>query len=200
MENSHCPEEAELSKMKERFPLTWKYQPYLDDKGWIAEKQGIYTERMWNTHLPNWPEEPLLEWLHRHHGYDLETYASLHFERFWFSKERWDLKNIPGREAFRDERFCDSFQDVEVRAATNPSDWLAHYMLKEGTWNTPVILLSNRATGAAVDGRPLKTPYHLLEGHRRLSFLQGLKCLNKAQPTHEIWIVDVLASSATIER
>jgi hypothetical protein len=177
--------------VEERFPLTWRYQPFVDDRGWVTEDVTAYIQRMQSGPLPNWPEEPLREWLHRYHGYDLENYADLNFERFRFSKEIWDTAQIPGREAFRIEKFCDSFQDIETRAAQNSYDWLAHFMLREGTWNTPVILLNNRPQLKSADGASLKTPYHLLEGHRRLSFLQGLKRLEKAKNKHEVLLVDI---------
>jgi hypothetical protein len=138
--------------------------------------------------LPNWPVEPLKEWLYRHAN-NMEDYAFLGFEAFEFELTTWDVDRFPGREAFRDEGFCDSFQNVEERAAGNKYDWLAHYMLKEGTWNTPIILLDNRGVPGLLRETTLKTPYHLLEGHRRLSFLHGIKRLGKARPQHPVWIV-----------
>jgi hypothetical protein len=119
----------------------------------------------------------------------MEDYAFLGFERFRFESEVWEVGQIPGREAFRDEGFCDDFQNVETRAALNKDDWLAHYMLREGTWNTPIVFLDNRGVDGSLQEMRLKSPYHLLEGHRRLSFLQGLKRLHKARPEHSLWIV-----------
>ena len=69
----HC----NLIDLRERFPATWKYQPLFDERGWVAEDVCAYINRMQNSYLPNWPDEPLKEWLHRHAGYDLETYSSL---------------------------------------------------------------------------------------------------------------------------
>jgi hypothetical protein len=76
------------------------------------------------------------------------------------------------------------------RAAYSRHDWLAHYMLQEGTWNTPIILLDSTtvAAAAAAHGARLKAPFHLLEGHRRLAFLQGLIRLGKARPEHVVWL------------
>jgi hypothetical protein len=175
--------------LRELFPNTWKYQPLLDERGCVAEDVRVYITRMQKSCLPNWPDEPLKEWLHRHGGHDLETYSSLDFGRFRFTKETWKLADIPGREAFREEDFCDTFQNVEVRAAENLHDWLAHFMLAQGTWNTPIIILDNWAAQKFPDGEELRAPYQLLEGHRRLSFLQGLKRLNKALAQHSVWVV-----------
>jgi hypothetical protein len=169
-------------------PTTRQYQP-LHDQNWrIVEAEDVYVARMRAGPLPNWPVEPLKEWLHRHAN-QMEDYAFLGFEGFQFELETWDLSQIPGREAFKDEQFCDNFQDVEGRAADNQHDWLAHYMLREGTWNTPIVLLDNRRAPGFLHEPKLKMPYHLLEGHRRLSFLQGLRRLGKARAQHTVWIV-----------
>ena len=165
-----------------------KYEPNRDDRGWVSEDPREYALRIRSAMLPNWPDEVLIEWLHRHAGH-IDYYAFLGFETFSFEKETWPLERIPGREAFDDESFCDGFVDIE-RRATNPHDWLAIYMLEKGTWNTPIVLLRNEAGRFAFPyGRPLKSPYHLLEGHRRLSFLNGLRSIGKASPSHEVWVV-----------
>jgi hypothetical protein len=175
--------------LDERYPTTLTYQPVRDQHWRVVEDEALYVSRMCEGALKHWPEEALREWLYRHADW-IEDYGDLGFERFRFEHVTWHIDDIPGREAFRDEGFCDSFQDVEVRAAQKPHDWLAHFMLAEGTWNTPIILLhsAGRQTEAM---ESLKRPYHLLEGHRRLSFLQGLKRLGNARPTHAIWLVEI---------
>jgi len=179
--------EPELT-LEEVYPTTLIYQPRRDEHWNRSEDVDAYVWRMKRGPLSNWPEELLREWLHRHAD-NMEDYAFLDFTKLRFTLETWPLERLPSREAFRDERFCDSFQNVEERAADNPNDWLAHYMLKEGTWNTPIVLFDNRYAGGAVGEPELKSPLHLLEGHRRLSFLQGLKRLNKAREQHQVWVV-----------
>jgi hypothetical protein len=174
-----------MTSPEEIYPTTMQYQPHRDADGRVIEPASEYVLRMQNTFLRDWPAEVLREWLHRHADF-MEDYAFLGFEKLHFEKVEWKLNQLPGREAFRDETFCDNFQNIEMRAADNQHDWLAHFMLKEGTWNTPIILLENSSSK-----QELKAPYHLLEGHRRLSFLQGLKRLGKANPAHSLWIVRV---------
>ena len=164
-----------------------QFDPYRDKSDWVSEDPQAYASRMQSTLLPHWPTEVLIEWFHRH-ARDLYRYASLGYERFRFERQTWPLDHIPGREAFDDPKFCDSFIDIE-RRAQNRHDWLAHYMLEQGTWNTPIILLNNSADEFAVGNRPLKAPFHLLEGHRRLSFLNGLRRSGKAKSEHDVWIV-----------
>jgi hypothetical protein len=120
----------------------------------------------------------------------MEDYAALGFPLLQFTLEVWNLHDIPGREAFREPRFFDSFSDVAARAS-NPHDWLAHYMLDHGTWNTPIAILRNPNNRRPPSLRHLRSPHHLLEGHRRLSFLNGLRQLGKANETHRLWVATV---------
>jgi hypothetical protein len=170
--------------LQDRFPHTKRYQPTRDANGLVTESEQAYIARI-HVALPAWPEELVREWLFRHADF-MEDYGQLGFERLRFTLEPWPLRLIPGREAFRDPRFCDDFQDVEQRVE-NKYDWLAKYMLKAGTWNTPIVLFEN-PKNAAQPSRDLKSPYHLLEGHRRLAFLNGLRRLGKAHPEHSVWI------------
>jgi len=169
--------------LEEVYPTTLRYHPRRGLHWRVIEEETSYVRRMREGPLTNWPEELLKEWLYRHAN-NMEDYSFLGFEKLRFSLETWDIDRIPGREAFRDERFCDSFQNVEDRSRDDAYDWLAHYMLKEGTWNTPIVLFENQSAREI----GLKTPFHLLEGHRRLSFLQGLKRLSKARRDHRIWV------------
>jgi hypothetical protein len=173
--------------VRERFPNTWKYQPFFNERGWVSEDARCYVTRMQSTVLPNWPEEPLREWLHRHAGDCLETYAGLGFELFQFTLETWPVENIPGRDAYLDENVCDPKDDIAMRAVHN--DWVARYMLDHGTWNTPIVLLASRRSIRLPSGEKLKTPYHLLEGHCRLCSFQSLRASKRAAPMHSVWIV-----------
>jgi hypothetical protein len=165
-----------------------KFDPYRGDGGWVTEDPSAYATRMQNSLLPHWPTEVLIEWLHRHAGH-IRDHAFLRFETFKFEKETWPIEMVPGRESFADPTFFDNFENVEERAKYS-NDWLASFMLQNGTWNTPVVFLRTSSEDLIADrGWPLRFPYHLLEGHRRSSFLGGLKRLGKAIDTHDVWIV-----------
>ncbi|WP_133718431.1 hypothetical protein [Methylocaldum gracile] len=165
-----------------------RFDPYRDAADWVSEDRLAYAERMQRNFLPTWPTEVLVEWFYRHARH-LHDYAFLKFERFAFERQRWPTEKFPGREAFADPRFCDDFRDVVWRAQ-QPYDWLAKHMLAHGTWNTPIVLLATPARGiVAPGGWELRYPLHLLEGHRRLSFLTGLRELGKAAPEHDVWLV-----------
>jgi hypothetical protein len=159
-----------------------------DEAGRIVEQLDQDLVRM-RPLLPSWPAEVLKEWLYEHYN-QLGDYAYLDFEALHFSRESWALDRIPGREAFRDAGFLDAFQDVEERAKEEYDDWLPQHMMASGTWHTPPIILENLDGAAtAPDGERLGWPYHLLEGHRRLSFLHGLRRLGRALPQHDFWVV-----------
>jgi hypothetical protein len=59
-------------------------------------------------------------------------------------------------------------------------------MNENKTWNQPIILLDNPNGITSPSGIKLKQPYHLLEGHRRLSFLCYLREQDEAKMKHEI--------------
>jgi len=184
---SNIAMEESLIALTELYPTTLKYQPVRDEYWRVVEDGLAYAERMRSGGLARWPQEVLVEWLHRHAN-DMEVYSFLGLERLRFESVTWPTDRIPGAAAFRDEEFCKNFQNVEERAAYSRHDWLTHYMLREGTWNTPIVLLDSTTVADAAHGARLKTPFHLLEGHRRLAFLQGLSRLGKARPEHIIWL------------
>jgi len=165
------------------------YQPLRDPETWnVNESEEDYITRM-TPILHDWPEELLREWLYRHAG-DQDEYEFLDFQTLRFQREEWPIHKIPGKEAFQDESFCESFSKTfEERVAIEPEDWLARYMKANGTWSTPIVLLDNRhGEISAPPGKVLRQPYHLLEGHRRLSFLVALREAGEAKPTHAIWL------------
>lgn len=175
-----------------------KYDPYRDKNDWVCEETHAYIDRMQNGPLARWPSEVLIQWPYRHAD-QFDKYEFLGFENFSFLKECWNIEKLPGREAFDSPKFCDNFKDIERRARIRfPEDWLAKYMLEHGTWNTPIVLLKNsEGTLVHPNSDRLRSPYHLLEGHRRLSFLNGLRETGKAKSEHEVWIATVALNEKT---
>lgn len=174
--------------IKEVFPNSYRYQPLRDRDFKVIETKSNYINRMKGNVLPNWPKELLEEWLYRH-AIDIEKYTFLNFRKFVFEKEIWHLKDIPKKEVYHDPLFFENFKNIKTRANHDSNDWLAHYMLENGTWNTPIVLLkSPKGNINFLHGESLRSPFHLLEGHRRLAFLNGLKELNLAKERHELWI------------
>jgi hypothetical protein len=84
------------------------FRPFRDERNWVTEDPLEYAARMRGSLLPDWPEEVLVEWLHRHdssHG----DYSWLDFTQFRFSREVWPLAKVPGREVFARPLIFDGF-------------------------------------------------------------------------------------------
>jgi len=167
-----------------------QFDPLRDNADQIYEDPDSYAARMQAGPLPHWPKELLVEWLYRHERY-LLRYAFLGFENLSFRSEVWPLASIPGREAFFHP---ESFRKINgVMEYVKQGCWLAIYMVEHGTWNTPVVLLENSDASIQFPSilflnGSMKSPFHLLEGHRRLSFLNGLRDIGKAGREHIVWI------------
>lgn len=166
-----------------------EFQPYKDDVGYIVESAEDYCQRMKQV-LPQWPDEVLREWLHRHAD-NISDYASLDFQTFSFELQGWSLESIPGREAFLEPGFCDSFSSrPNLTWRAEQGQWLAKYMIEHGTWNTPIVLLHHpKRIYQDKDGWLLQSPFHFLEGHKRLAYLNALRASGEAKAEHAVWLV-----------
>ena len=80
--------EEPLITLAELYPTTLKYQPRRDEDWRVVEDAWPYVERMRSGPLANWPQEVLVEWLHRHAN-NMEDYAFLGFERLRFQRVTW---------------------------------------------------------------------------------------------------------------
>jgi hypothetical protein len=151
-----------------------------------------YRERV-GALLPNWPEGPLQDWLHRHYPDAVHTYGWLRFDRMAFLKETWTNEQI--------YRLVSShiMQDIEgmganiYRFAERQKSRLMRYFLENGTWPVPIILLDNRADIADPWGKHYGQPYHLLEGHLRLGYFRNMyrRDRPRLKEAHDLWIVSV---------
>jgi hypothetical protein len=168
----------------------FKFLPFIDKNNEVIEDAKEYAARIKNSSLPNFPEEILMEWFHRQDN-TIEEYSFLDFENLQFERETWDIKDIPGREAYRFESDFDHFiKEFNHWLATKAKDnWLAHYMYNHGTWNSPIILIENHDGELSFPNQDyLNQPYHLLEGHHRRSYLSRLNDLGKAKAKHDVFI------------
>ena len=180
-----------------RYPPNWRvahksnvfsYLPYENKDMEIIEDPYSYANRMRATVLPNFPEEVLIEWFHRHPKM-IETHYFLGFEKLQFDLQVWKLDELPGCEAVISANICEHLVS-EFESRLKQESWVHVYMSQNGTWNTPILLMENSANNLmSPGGDRFKSPLHLLEGHTRLSCLIALKRLGKANDTHKVWIV-----------
>ncbi len=173
-----------------------QFDPLRDTNGKVCEAADAYAARMQAGILSHWPAEVLKEWLHRH-AHCIDLYAPLRFERMRFRPENWPDERIPGREAFLDPTFCDNFSDF-LDQAQNDNNWLAVYMATHGTWNTPIVLLESKVRISIGEDLLTRQPLHLLEGNKRLAFLEGLRDQGRQAAKHVVWIVNLEPSDSAV--
>jgi hypothetical protein len=163
------------------------------------ETSASYVKRMQENYLPDWPAEVLDSWLHYGGGLP-DLFNTLDLTKLSFRKRIWLRDEIPREEVFGTNwPFKAEMQNIDNYFANPGTYWIADYMLEHGTWNTGIIFLENQnpeqqlRTGYG-QGEVLKQPYHLLEGHNRLTILNRLIELGKAADEHEVWIAQLTES------
>jgi len=67
------------------------------------------------------------------------------------------------------------------------------YILEQGTFPSPIIILKTESPVNDIEGYPLHSPYHLVEGHRRFGTLIGLYRNNypMLKNVHECFILTI---------
>lgn len=184
----------------------WAMPPHMTANpyatGWPRVALPEYLARVRRL-LPNWPDEVLESWFYDNSGDILEPYGFLDFSRFEFRRESWPLERLLGIEATLDTWLwqhqregtspCELFDFHHAGSGmANVRNWLTHYMVEHGTWSTPIVLLDNLGgVYRFPHGEPLKSPVHLLEGHRRITYLDCLRQRGLAAPTHDVWLVTI---------
>lgn len=85
--------------------------------------------------------------------------------------------------------------DKLSRRMTNPifqRSWLVQEMQEKGTWPQAPIVLKYERDIPMVNGKSLRAPYNLLEGHHRLAYLN--KIIDQGayhQDRHDIWMIHI---------
>lgn len=141
-----------------------------------------------NGILPNWPEEVVKEWLHRHNN-QIDDYIFLGFDKFKFYLEKWSTKEIV--EKIDSYKMTNLIDPLGTQILDIPYSFLQKYIHKNGTWPSPIIILKTETNMIIKDGYILGNPYHLLEGHLRLGYIRTLFKNNcKVNNNHLVYIVE----------
>lgn len=141
--------------------------------------------------LPHFPPAALGSWFSEH-PLALETYHPLGLENLRFRLERWTAEAIGGAEILRTGTSLAKLQqDLEVS-----NRWVRDGMMKNGTWNSPPIVLDVERSIIPVSfTHPLRDKKHLLEGHHR--FAMAMLLAENGDPIeHDFWIVTVEAPAS----
>lgn len=137
------------------------------------------------SEIPDVPEGVAEQWVHRH--FDGSPYAFLPIEQLRFEQQSWSLEQL----AAVTFGACWSWNPTDVaRLDRERATPLATMMLETGTWPAPILVLDN-PDGLLDDTGVRMGRWHLVEGHRRLTYLRCLASRGAARPTHPVWIVSL---------
>lgn len=141
--------------------------------------------------LPGFPDEVLEQWLYRHWKAVLCNWGWLDFQAMQFTKQTWTSEQIMNNV----KTPHDDVVDKLARRMNNEifqRSWLVKNMTEQGTWPVAPIVLHYERDLYATNGRVLKAPFNLLEGHHRLGYLKGLIEQGEfTRDTHEIWVAKI---------
>lgn len=148
--------------------------------------------------LPGIPPNLLAQWIYRHwRGFE-SNWSFIDLSRIEVLPAWLDLdiicRDINTRHMEVVERWSEMLRSNRyVRRS-----WLAEYMLTQGTWPEPIIVLAPDEGDHYPDGTPMPRPYALLEGHHRLAYLRCLAQENHPlQSRHAVWICRPVVDSKT---
>lgn len=162
---------------------------------WGAEDFEDYYKR-WPDELKTIPKSIVEHWIHRH-WQDFQDWIVLK-PHTW----KFELCEFDNAEALKVDHFGDwpetfngwgrELVELEPRSET----WLGQYMLENGTFPEPIIVAKNCGHVVHPKGFKddyMKEPYHLIEGHFRISYLWGMIQANyhSLKGKHQVWLISI---------
>ena len=138
--------------------------------------------------FPKFPMQVIEQWPYRHFDSFVNSDRwEIEYDRLAFQKEYLSIEDFKVIEA-RDMSNKDLLRTGQVHLAD--TDFVACYMRKHYTYPVPIIVLDSVHSDLS-GAYCFKTPYHLLEGHRRTWLLRALiETKNLVIPQkHEVWMV-----------
>lgn len=141
--------------------------------------------------VPRYPDCVLEQWLHRHWTCVRSQWAWLGLPGLQFREETWPVERI-NTLPYSNKKNIDGWTEQFKTDPRFQSSYLGKYMLENGTWPAPIIVILNELGLKMPNGFPLSSPYDLLEGHHRLAYLRAMHESGVAslQGTHDIWIAE----------
>ncbi|HFK2926150.1 TPA: hypothetical protein ACGY8I_003438 [Aeromonas hydrophila] len=139
--------------------------------------------------VPFIPDNVLSQWIYRHwRGFE-SNWSFIDLARHQFECESWPTARIIEQTGSRHMEVVERWGEMLKHNRYVRRSWLGEYMLSQGTWSEPIIVLASAAGSSYPDGHPLPQPYCLLEGHHRLAYLRSMA--EDAQPLqaeHQVWV------------
>ena len=145
--------------------------------------------------LPNFPDEVLGDWLHRHWHDAVSDYGWLGFEGLNFERQEWKASDLLSKvESFMGEDLDRIRHWIPFYTDSNyaEGDWLIARMKAAKTWPGSILVLDNNQCLSLPNGLGLGAPYHLVEGHHRLGFLHAMVETGEVSlgSKHGVWLLE----------
>jgi hypothetical protein len=167
------------------------------------EAGGVVTpfDTWWSKvrdNFPNVPDDVAQYWLHEHWRHS--PYGYLRSRDYRFELEEWDAQRLWDIRS----RWCDFVStntdcvehgEYLLTLACHPYCYsTALYMIANGEFPTPIIVLDNRDGHLGVSNvtepwEVLPSELILIEGHRRFNLALHLQRIGKLRPIIKIWIM-----------
>jgi hypothetical protein len=161
----------------------------LSDEDDEEEADDEYQRRLEEL-LPNFPAQVIKDWIVRHGRSAFREHGWLDYRRFRFEQAQRPVIFFRNAVLTSNEPAVASWAlAIRVNKGFQESD-LGSYMLENGTWPVPPVILANSSGLKHPQGEGLGR-HHLLEGHHRLAYLKGFATPPPipTQERHSLWRV-----------
>lgn len=161
--------------------------PRLDEAEQPLESGLAYYQRV-QVALPNFPQEVVEQWFYEHSSTIFQNgwlnYRDLCFERYTLTATQLDEPCFNSNPIVAQIRYShEEHEDCERTSR------VVDYVLKNGTWPVPPIILWHPEARVRTDwGALCSTPFHLLEGHHRIAALLLCLQLPTTNKEHDVWL------------
>jgi hypothetical protein len=161
--------------------------PLVDEAGGKTESFAEYQNRV-SPLLPRFPEEVLRDWLYKHGRNALYLDGCIDIHALTFRDESWSASDILEKVSTSQHETVSGWKRA-ILGDLHRGGPLGSFMVKHGTWPVPPVVLDND-TDVHFRSGILFHRFHLLEGHHRLGYLQGLATDERVvmQATHRLWL------------
>lgn len=142
-------------------------------------------------YLPNFPDNVIEQWPYRHFDDFCRHYWYLDFETFEFRHTKFSLDDIFNIKTRMTDKDVKDWGNNYLNRHKNHLETyrVFDYMSRNKSWEQPIIVLDTK-TCPNDKREALHCPFHLLEGHMRLSVL--LAKIRNNEPVscyHDVWLV-----------
>ena len=167
-------------------PHKWEFLYWIVPSGADEASRRAYV-RYAQHWLPNFPPEVLLEWIGRHGRDGMTCWSHLPLEQLRFEEVAWTYEDLAKIQAI-DPHWTEVGPDTGGHQNLHrPRDWPGQYILANGTWNAPIIVIDH-PTAVKVGGSVVPAGLVLIEGHNRISRMLNVPSKFKDDRRHRVML------------